>query len=130
MTTNCRKTCGKCRCKCCSYKVKIFVEYNQASNYVSHFLQGKQHALGARILLPEKCAELICEESVTAGASPLLSGAFKHPVSHPDELTFNFRVLYPGDECCILPKNASSDEGNIMNGTMVQEGKNQIIDYS
>merc|ERR1712106_814129 len=47
MTTNCRKTCGECKCKCCSY-------------------QGKQHKLGATIQLPEKCGQLICEEYMVA----------------------------------------------------------------
>merc|ERR1712106_641012 len=56
MTSNCRKTCGECKCKCCSY-------------------QGKQHKLGATIQLPEKCGQLICEESMVAGYSPLLPGA-------------------------------------------------------
>merc|ERR1712106_1200468 len=77
MTTNCRKTCGECKCKCCSY-------------------QGKQHKLGATIQLPEKCGQLICEESMVAGYSPLLSGATAHNVTHPEELTAAFSQALRG----------------------------------
>merc|ERR1712025_1142361 len=92
MTTNCRKTCGKCKCKCCSY-------------------QGKSHKLGERIPLPEKCGELVCEEGLIAEASPLLAGAVAHNVSHPDELTLVFRSVHDGADCCVLDNNTMVEEG-------------------
>jgi len=92
MMTNCRKTCKLCKCNCCSYK-------------------GKSHKLGERILLPEQCGELVCEEGLVAGESPLLPGAVLHDVSHPDELTLVFHSLHPGSECCL-----------VNNTTMVAEG--------
>jgi len=104
MTSNCRKTCGQCRCKCCSYG-------------------GKQHQLGARIRLPEKCGELICEEGLVADYSPLLKGAAGHKVSHPEELTLNFWSVHDGADCCILPGSARNADGSSFpNGTMVEEG--------
>jgi len=104
MTTNCRKTCGKCKCKCCSYK-------------------GKQHKLGARIQIPDKCGELVCEESLVADPSPLLKGAAKHAVSHPEELTLNFHAVHDGADCCVLPGSAMSADGSsYSNGSMVAEG--------
>jgi hypothetical protein len=61
------------------------------------------------------------EEGLVASFSPLLSGASKHAVTHPEELTLNFRVLYPGSDCCMLPGKASN--GSLMpNATMVKEG--------
>jgi len=92
MTTNCRKSCNKCKCNCCSYK-------------------GKSHKLGEKILLPDKCGELVCEESLVAPPSPLLDGAVQHNVSHPEEVTLVFRSLHTGADCCVLD-----------NGTMVAEG--------
>jgi len=104
MTTNCRKTCGHCSCKCCSYN-------------------GKQHSLGARIPIADKCGELVCQEGLVAGSSPLLPGAAQHPVSHPEELTLTFLSLHAGHDCCILPINAVGDNGaKLVNGTMVAEG--------
>jgi len=94
MTTNCRKSCNKCKCNCCSYK-------------------GKSHKLGEKILLPDKCGELVCEESLVAPPSPLLAGAVQHNVSHPEEVTLVFRSLHTGADCCVLD-----------NGTMVAEGWN------
>jgi len=109
MTANCRKTCGKCRCKCCSYK-------------------GKQHGLGARILLPEKCGELVCEQGLVAGSSPLLPGAATHSISHPDELTLNFRSLHNGADCCVLPGDARLGNGStVAGGSMVEEGWNGLL---
>jgi len=92
MTTNCRKSCNKCKCNCCSYK-------------------GKSHKLGEKILLPDKCGELVCEESLVAPPSPLLPGGVQHNVSHPEEVTLVFRSLHTGADCCVLD-----------NGTMVAEG--------
>jgi len=109
MTTNCRKTCGKCRCKCCSYK-------------------GQQHQLGARIPIPEKCGELVCEESLIAAPSPLLPGARSHAVSHPEELTLNFHAVHDGADCCILPGDAVGGDGsNSLNGSMVAEGWSGLL---
>merc|ERR1719370_2579085 len=92
MTTNCRKTCNKCKCNCCSYK-------------------GKSHKLGDRIVLPDQCGELVCEEGLVAEPSALLPGAVQHNVSHPEEVTLVFRSLHAGADCCVLG-----------NGTMVAEG--------
>jgi len=92
MITNCRKTCGKCKCKCCSY-------------------QGKSHKLGEIIPLPEKCGELVCEEGLIAESSPLLAGAVAHNVSHPDELTLVFRSVHAGADCCVLDNNTMVEEG-------------------
>ena len=79
--------------------------------------------MGARILLPEKCAILQCEENLVAGSSPLLPGAVKHPISHPEELTLNFHILFNGGDCCVLPEDAREKNGtSLMNGTMVEEG--------
>merc|ERR1712121_329601 len=80
MTTNCRKSCNKCKCNCCSYK-------------------GKSHKLGERILLPEQCGELVCEEGLVAGDSPLLPGAVLHDVSHPEA------------ECCLVDNTTMVAEG-------------------
>ena len=98
--------------------------------------QGKQHRLGARIPLPDKCGEMICQEGLVAVSSPLLPGAAQHPVSHPEQLTLIFRSLHTGDGCCILPINAVGGDGNnVGNGTMVAEGirtiyyKNWKIQY-
>lgn len=110
MTSNCRKTCGKCKCKCCSYN-------------------GKQHALGARIPLPEQCGELVCEEGLVADSSPLIKGAVHHSVSHPEELTLNFRVLHKGSDCCLLPGNATRTDGSSVDaGSMVNEGWDGILE--
>merc|ERR1719228_3251440 len=79
MGENCRKTCKKCRCPCCSYK-------------------GKKHALGETIPLPDQCGELVCEEGVVAEVSPLLPGASPHNISHPEELTLVFRSRHPGSQ--------------------------------
>ena len=58
-----------------------------------------------------------------ADYSPLLAGAQNHTVSHPEELTLNFRTVHQGAECCILPGDAKSGDGTMLkNGTMVQEG--------
>jgi len=100
MTANCRKTCGQCKCKCCSY-------------------QGKSHKLGERIPLPDKCGELVCEEGLIAEASPLLAGAVAHAVSHPDELTLVFRSVHDGADCCVLD-----------NSTMVAEGWSGEVDLN
>eukprot|EP00092_Neocalanus_flemingeri_P014015 GFUD01015120.1.p1 GENE.GFUD01015120.1~~GFUD01015120.1.p1 ORF type:complete len:423 (-),score=74.35 GFUD01015120.1:253-1521(-) len=105
MSTNCRKTCGFCKCRCCSY-------------------QGKQHKLGAEILLPEKCSKLICKESLLGGQSPLLPGAAVHDVSHPEELTLEFVGVQDGFDCCLLPGDAVSEDGELKNGSMVAEGWN------
>ena len=94
------------------------------------FLQGKQHKLGAAIQLPEKCGQLICEESMFAGSSPPLPGATAHNVSHPEELTLNFYSVHGGADCCILPGSARSADGSsVANGTMVAEGKRFSLDY-
>ena len=111
MTINCRKTCSKCGCKCCSFKV--IIDGKGVSFHVS-FYKGKQHALGTRIPLPEKCAELQCVEGLRAEPSPLLDGASNHSVNHPEELTLEFKVLHHGSDCCILPTD---------NGRMVEDGK-------
>merc|ERR1711915_150659 len=104
MTTNCRKTCGKCKCKCCSFN-------------------GKQHALGDRIQLPEKCAELVCAEGLIAPTSPVLDGAASHNITHPDELTLEFHVVHKGSECCVLPFDVlTSKEAKLPKGMMVAEG--------
>merc|ERR1712106_347381 len=103
MGDNYRKTCNKCKCNCCSYK-------------------GNQHALGARIPLPDQCGELVCEEGLVAGASPLLPGASLHNVSHPEELTLSFKSVFPGFQCCILPADAEVGGTVLKNQTMVQEG--------
>jgi len=104
MTENCRKTCNKCKCNCCSYK-------------------GKKHGLGARIPMPDKCGELLCQEGLMAEDSPLLPGASHHNVSHPEELTLVFKSMFPGSHCCILPADAEEEDGNIArNQSMVQEG--------
>jgi len=92
MTTNCRKSCNKCKCNCCSYK-------------------GKSHKLGERILLPDKCGELVCEEGLRAEDSPLLPGAVHHNVSHPEEVTLVFRSLHQGGDCCMLDNNTMVAEG-------------------
>ena len=58
-----------------------------------------------------------------ADHSPLLPGAQNHTVSHPEELTLNFRTVHQGAECCVLPEDARSGDGTMLgNGTMVQEG--------
>jgi len=103
MGDNCRKTCNKCKCGCCSYK-------------------GKKHGLGAVIPLAGQCGALVCEEGLVAGPSTLLPGASLHNVSHPEELTLSFKSLFPGSDCCILPSDA--EEGGIVlkNQSMVQEG--------
>ena len=59
-----------------------------------------------------------------AGRSPLLPGASPHQVSHPEELTLNFRVVHAGADCCVLPTDVRNGIGSVVvNGTMVQEGK-------
>jgi len=104
MTTNCRKTCGKCKCNCCSFN-------------------GKQHSLGSRIQLPEKCGELVCVEGLIAPDSTSLAGAVQHNISHPEELTLEFRTVHWGSECCVLPFTATTSNGSIYTeGTMVAEG--------
>jgi len=104
MTENCRKTCNKCKCNCCSYK-------------------GKKHGLGARIPIPDKCGELLCQEGLMAEDSPLLPGASHHNISHPEELTLVFKSMFPGSHCCILPADAQEKDGNIArNQSMVEEG--------
>jgi len=104
MNSNCRKTCGNCRCPCCSFN-------------------GAQHALGARISLPKQCGVLECQESLIAGDSPLLPGAKKHHVSHPEELTLNFLSLHEGADCCILPEKAMGADGTQYDkDAMVEEG--------
>jgi len=92
MTTNCRKTCNKCKCNCCSYK-------------------GKSHKLGERILLPDQCGELVCEEGLIADDSPLVPGAVNHNVSHPEEVTLVFRSLHHGSDCCMLDNDTMVAEG-------------------
>ena len=96
----------------------LLLYYNQLYN-TSQFFKGKQHKLGAKILLPDVCGALICEESLEAGSSPLLPGAVQHAVSHPEELTLNFVSLFPGRECCLLSENSTK----MSNGSMVQEGE-------
>ena len=77
------------------------------------------HRLNEHIPLPEKCGELVCEEGLVSEESPLLAGAAKHNVSHPEELTLVFHYLFPGAECCLLP----ADEQHRNNREkMVQEG--------
>ena len=92
--------------------------------FVSDLYQkGKQHKLGARIQIPDKCGELVCEESLVADPSPLLKGAAKHAVSHPEELTLNFHAVHDGADCCVLPGSAMSADGSsYSNGSMVAEG--------
>ena len=85
--------------------------------------QGKQHPLGARIQLPEKCSELVCVEGLIAPDSTPLAGAVQHNISHPEELTLEFRTVHWGSECCILPFAATTSNGSIYTeGTMVAEG--------
>ena len=58
-----------------------------------------------------------------ADYSPPLSGAAQHTVSHPEELTLSFVALHEGAQCCVLPEDARSDNGTMLeNGTMVKEG--------
>ena len=79
--------------------------------------------MGASIPLPEKCGELVCEEGLVASFSPLLSGAAEHAVTHPEELTLNFRKLHAGSDCCMVPANTRCSNGSLMaNVTMVEEG--------
>ena len=85
----------------------------------SILFKGEQHALGAIIPLPEKCGQLQCVEGLVAPASPLLTGAAVHTVSHPEELTLSFVSVHDGYNCCILPDTAASGEKK---GTMVPEG--------
>ena len=60
--------------------------------------------------------------------SPLLPGAVKHEISHPEELTLVFQSVHEGVACCILPGGARSDNGSLLaNGTMVMEGKNKYL---
>ena len=88
-----------------------------------HYLKGKQHKLGARIQIPDKCGELVCEEYLVADPSPLLKGAAQHAVSHPEELTLNFHAVHDGADCCILPGSAMNADGSSYpNGSMVAEG--------
>jgi len=101
MVTNCRKTCQKCKCNCCSYK-------------------GKSHKLGERIQLPEQCGELVCEEGLIAEDSKLLPGAVQHDVSHPEEVTLVFRSVHPGADCCVLDNTTMVAEG--WSGDLVYEG--------
>jgi len=105
MADNCKKTCNKCKCeKCCSYK-------------------GVKHGLGDKILFPDQCGELVCEEGLVANTSQLLPGASHHNISHPEELTLVFRPKFSGSMCCVLPAEAE-EGGNITlkNQTMVREG--------
>ena len=60
----------------------------------------------------------MCEEGLIASFSPLLSGAAEHAVTHPEELTLNYRQLHPGSDCCMIPGNVSL----MPNVTMVKEG--------
>jgi len=103
MGDNCRKTCNKCKCGCCSYK-------------------GKKHGLGAVIPLAGQCGALVCEEGLIAGPSTLLPGASLHNVSHPEELTLSFKSMFPGSDCCILPADAEDGGTVLKNQSMVQEG--------
>jgi len=65
----------------------------------------------------------VCEESLVADPSPLLKGAVKHAVSHPEELTLNFHAVHDGADCCVLPGSAMSADGSSYpNGSMVAEG--------
>ena len=114
MTKNCRKSCNKCKCNCCSYKVSQSQSQYQSQSPI--LFKGKSHKLGEKILLPDKCGELVCEESLVAPPSPLLDGAVQHNVSHPEEVTLVFRSLHTGADCCVLD-----------NGTMVAEGEDYII---
>ena len=58
-----------------------------------------------------------------ADPSPLIKGAAKHEVSHPDELTLNFHAVHAGADCCILPGEAMNEDGSSSpNGSMVAEG--------
>ena len=119
MTKNCRKTCGKCKCGCCSYKASLV----RLSVWLNSFSQGKKHPLGARILLPDKCSYLECQESLVAEASVLLPGAVHHNVSHPEELTLVLVPVHDGSECCVLSQDATSQNGTVINnGTIVEEG--------
>ena len=61
-------------------------------------------------------------EGLKAPASSLLTGAFKHSVSHPDELTLEFRSIHDGSSCCILTEDAESQGSKVPNGTMVEDG--------
>merc|ERR1719309_1766844 len=101
MTANCRKTCNKCKCNCCSYK-------------------GRSHKLGQRIVLPDQCGELVCEEGLVAEPSALLPGAVQHNVSHPEEVTLVFRSLHAGADCCLLENNTMVPEG--WSGELTQNG--------
>ena len=70
----------------------------------------------------------MCEESLVADPSPLIQGAAKHKVSHPDELTLNFHAVHAGAGCCILPGDAiNADGSNSPNGSMVAEGCNLFL---
>ena len=86
--------------------------------------QGKQHALGDRIQLPEKCAELVCAEGLIAPTSPALDGAASHNITHPEELTLKFHVVHKGSECCVLPFDVQTSKvTKLPKGTMVAEGE-------
>ena len=88
--------------------------------------QGKQHALGDRIQLPEKCAELVCAEGLIAPTSPALDGAASHNITHPEELTLKFHVVHKGSECCVLPFDVlTSKVAKLPKGTMVAEGESK-----
>ena len=85
-------------------------------------MKGKSHSLGSRIPIPEKCGELVCEEGLVAPPSPLLSDATEYDISHPEMLTLSFKSIYPGSECCVLEKEATSSSGQTLSmGSMVEE---------
>merc|ERR1719300_1646265 len=104
MSTYCRKSCGRCGCKCCSYN-------------------GKQYALGDVIMLPEKCGQLKCIEGLVAPTSSPLAGASSYPISHPEELTLTFIALHSGSDCCMLPGgNSTNNMIGRKDSDMVPEG--------
>ena len=80
-------------------------------------------------MLPKQCGVLECQESIVADSSPLLPGATKHKVSHPEELTLNFISLHEGADCCVLPDNSKRADGSkYENKTMVAQGNLIMIE--
>lgn len=112
MSSNCRKTCVKCGCPCCSYK-------------------GTSYRLGEKILLPDQCSMLVCEEGLKSPPSPLLPGATIFNISHPEELTLSFKIVHVGSDCCVLPGEGREGGGAVsQNGTLVPEGWTGIVKNS
>ena len=87
-------------------------------------LQGTSYALGEKILLPDQCSMLVCEEGLKSPPSPPLPGATIFNISHPEELTLSFKIVHLGSDCCVLPGEGREGGGAVsQNGTMVPEGR-------